>query len=338
MGAEARKYIDDLIAVMAALRTPGTGCPWDLEQSFRTIAPYTIEEAYEVADAIERGDRADLKEELGDLLLQVVYHARMAEEEGAFAFADVADAITAKMVRRHPHVFGTPQQRAAGITPGFWERIKAEERAEKARAPSPHAGTPSPRATPTSPEAPIARGEGRPRRRPGEGQGHTPSAEFVAAPHPNPLPASGERESAQRVLDGVSVGLPALTRAVKLQDKAARVGFDWPALAPVFDKLKEELSELEEAIATTGSGVGATVSDPEGLTPIEEEFGDVLFVVANVARHLKVDPEAALRSANQKFTRRFHTIERKLAADGRTPAQSTLAEMDRLWDEAKAEE
>src|SRR5512145_2750155 len=142
MTTSARRTIEDLLAVMAALRTPGTGCPWDLEQTFRTIAPYTIEEAYEVADAIERGDRADLKEELGDLLLQVVYHARMAEEEGAFAFADVADAITAKMVRRHPHVFGTPEERAAGITPSFWERIKADERAEKARAPSP-------RATPT---------------------------------------------------------------------------------------------------------------------------------------------------------------------------------------------
>jgi nucleoside triphosphate diphosphatase len=287
MGANANKSIDDLLAVMAALRTPGTGCPWDLEQSFATIAPYTIEEAYEVADAIERGDIDHLKEELGDLLLQVVYHARMAEEEGAFAFADVADAITTKMVRRHPHVFGTPEQRAAGITPGFWERIKAEER------------------------------------------------------------AGGEAESAPSVLDGIPAGLPALTRAVKLQDKAARVGFDWPSLAPVLDKLKEELGELEEAIAgvrpsgsdtVASTRVHATVSDPVDLTPIEEEFGDLMFVVANVARHLKVDPEAALRAANRKFMRRFHAIERKLAAAGRTPAQSTLAEMDRLWDEAKAEE
>jgi MazG family protein len=270
MTTPARRSIDDLLAVMAALRTPGTGCPWDLEQSFATIAPYTIEEAYEVADAIERGDLTHLREELGDLLLQVVYHARMAEEEGAFAFADVADAITSKMVRRHPHVFGTPEQRAAGITPGFWERIKAEER------------------------------------------------------------ANGETESAPSVLDGVPAGLPALTRAVKLQDKAARVRFDWPSLAPVLDKLKEELGELEEAIANAGAG-----PDRAG---IEEEFGDLLFVVANVARHLKIDPEAALRAANRKFTRRFHAIERKLAAAGRTPGQSTLAELDRLWDQAKAEE
>jgi len=318
MNAKARKSIDDLLAVMAALRTPGTGCPWDLEQSFATIAPYTIEEAYEVADAIERGDLDHLKEELGDLLLQVVYHSRMAEEQGAFAFADVVEAIAAKMVRRHPHVFGTPEQRAAGAAPGFWDRIKAEERA----------GSPSPRATPAAPETATARGEGR-----GEGQPQAPTSSSVAAPHPNPLPASGERGPAPSALDGVPVGLPALTRAVKLQGKAARVGFDWPSLAPVFDKLREELAELEEAMG----------SDPAGLTPghrarIEEEFGDLLFVVANVARHLKLDPETALRSANAKFTRRFHAIERKLSSQSRTPAQSTLAEMDRLWDEAKAEE
>jgi nucleoside triphosphate diphosphatase len=279
MTANACKSIEGLLAVMAALRTPGTGCPWDLEQSFATIAPYTIEEAYEVADAIERGDLAGLKDELGDLLLQVVYHSRMADEQGAFAFGDVAEAVTAKMVRRHPHVFGTPEERAAGAAPGFWERIKAEERAAKAGS---------------------------------------------------SLPAGGERESA---LDGVPVGLPALTRAVKLQSKAARVGFDWPSLAPVLNKIKEELAELEEALG----------SDPAGLTPghhasIEEEFGDLLFVVANVARHLKLDPETALRSANAKFTRRFHAIERKLSAQGRTPSQSSLEEMDRLWDEAKAEE
>jgi ATP diphosphatase len=303
MNANARKSLDDLLAVMAALRTPGTGCPWDLEQSFVTIAPYTIEEAYEVADAIERGDLGHLKDELGDLLLQVVYHSRMAEEQGAFAFADVVDAITAKMMRRHPHVFGTPEQRAVGAAPGFWERIKAEERA----------AAPSPRATPASPQDAPAQGEGR-----GEGRRHTPTF-------------------GESALDGVPLALPALTRAVKLQHKAARVGFDWPSLAPVLDKLKEELAELEQEIAL--------VSDPPapGLTPshqsrIEEEFGDLLFVVANVARHLKLDPEAALRSANGKFTRRFHAVEDKLAAQGRTPAQSTLSEMDRLWDEAKAEE
>ncbi len=262
------KSIADLLAVMAALRTPGSGCPWDLEQTFETIAPYTIEEAYEVADAIERGDRAGLREELGDLLLQVVYHARMAEEEGAFTFADVVEAITEKMIRRHPHVFGTEAERAAGATPGFWERIKAREK-------------------------PV--------------------------------------RSAGSVLDDVPVGLPALTRAVKLQHKAAKVGFDWPSLAPVLDKLKEELGELEREIA-------ASPAQAKAGAAIEEELGDVLFVLANVARHLKVDPEAALRSANQKFIRRFRRIEELLAEDGRTPAGSTLAEMDRLWDRAKTEE
>ena len=273
MMEDARNSIDDLLAVMAALRTPGTGCPWDLEQTFKTIAPYTIEEAYEVADAIERGDLADLKDELGDLLLQVVYHARIAEEQQTFAFGDVTDAITTKMIRRHPHVFGSEAERAAGAAPGFWERIKAAERADALQA----------------------------------GSASEPS-----------------------ILDGVPAGLPALTRALKLQNKAASVGFDWPSLGPVFDKLKEELGELEDVLVG-----GEAASD---RTKIEEEFGDLLFVVANVARHLKVDPEAALRAANQKFTRRFHAIERKLAQDGRTPAQSTLAEMDLLWDQAKAGE
>jgi ATP diphosphatase len=343
MATPAQRSIDDLLAVMAALRTPGTGCPWDLAQDFRSIAPYTIEEAYEVADAIERGDTAALKEELGDLLLQVVYHARMAEEEGAFAFDDVVEAITAKMLRRHPHVFGTPEERAAGAAPGFWERIKAEERAEKAggaRIPSTRtaraAGVPSPHA-----------GEG-------QGGGESQISDSGSPPIPNPSPQggaeserrSGRGEHAQSVLDGVPVGLPALTRAVKLQDKAARVGFDWPSLAPVLEKLKEELAELEEAIGVrpaepdtaVQTGVGATGSDPQGQTPIEEELGDLLFVVANVARHLEIDPEAALRSANHKFIGRFAAIEKKLAEVGRAPAQSTLAEMDRLWDEAKAEE
>ncbi len=276
MTSSARKAIDDLLAVMAALRTPGSGCPWDLAQTFKTIAPYTIEEAYEVADAIEKGDPAALKDELGDLLLQVVYHARMAEEEDAFAFPDVAEAITAKMIRRHPHVFGTEAERAAGAAPGFWERLKAKERAS------------------TAPRG---------------------------------------------VLGDVPAGMPALTRAVKLQDKAARVGFDWPSLAPVFDKLKEELVELEQAVTAGAADAGATeVGRAEHREEIEEEFGDLLFVVANVARHLKIDPEGALRSANQKFIRRFGRIEELLAADGRSPAQSTLAEMDRLWDQAKAEE
>ena len=273
MNDKTQKSIVDLLAVMAALRTPGSGCPWDLEQTFKTIAPYTIEEAYEVADAIERGDMADLKEELGDLLLQVVYHARIAQEQDAFAFVDVAEAITAKMIRRHPHVFGSAEERLAGAAPGFWERIKAAER--------------------------------------------------VTA-------QTGTDGDADSVLDGVPVNLPALIRAIKLQNKAAKVGFDWPSLAPVFDKLKEELRELEDVLGNDQA--------PADRGRIEEEFGDLLFVVANVARHLKLDPESALRGANQKFARRFQSVERKLAEGGRTPAQSTLAEMDLLWDKAKAAE
>jgi ATP diphosphatase len=269
----ARKTLPELLAVMAALRTPGTGCPWDLKQSFATIAPYTIEEAYEVADAIAKDDLEHLKEELGDLLFQVVYHARMAQEQDAFDFDDVVDAVTTKMIRRHPHVFGTAEERAAGAAPGFWDRAKDAERRDK-----PAAGT----------------------------------------------------------LDDVPVGLPALTRAVKLQKKAAKVGFDWPSLQPVLAKLKEELSELEAELTPQGQA-----SDPPGLTPppnpeaIEEEFGDLLFVLANVARHLKIDAEGALRGANDKFVRRFRYIEQQLAAKGRSPEQSDLAEMDALWDEAK---
>ena len=292
---EARKTIDDLVAVMAALRTPVTGCPWDLEQDFVSIAPYTIEEAYEVADAIHRGDLVDLKEELGDLLLQAVYHARMAEEKGAFDFADVVDGITRKMVRRHPHVFAEADARSSSDVDGLWARIKAQEKAEKAAA----------KARLAPPAAASA----------------TPSDH---APH------------APSLLDDIAIALPGLTRAVKLQDKAAKVGFDWPSLAPVFAKLKEEIAEFEEV---------ATPADPRGAARelsgserarIEEEFGDMLFVVANVARHLKIDPEAALRGANAKFTRRFRHIESRLAEQGRTPAQSTLEEMDRYWDEIRA--
>ncbi len=257
-----------LLGIMAALRTPGTGCPWDLAQTFATIVPYTIEEAYEVADAIDRSHTSDLKEELGDLLLQVVYHARRAEEQGAFSFADVAAAVADKMVRRHPHVFGTPEQRAAGAPKDFWENAKAEERRDRS----------------------------------------------VASPSP------------ERLLDAVPVGLPGLTRAVKLQDKAAKVGFDWPSLAPVFAKMKEELAELEDVVA---KGDRAT---------IEEEYGDLLFVLANVARHLALDPESSLRAANQKFMRRFRYIEEQLFERGSSPAQSTLSEMDTLWDEAKERE
>ncbi|MBA4131893.1 MAG: nucleoside triphosphate pyrophosphohydrolase [Hyphomicrobium sp.] len=281
-----------LIEIMAALRTPETGCPWDLEQTFQTIAPYTIEEAYEVADAISRGDLADLKDELGDLLLQVVYHSRMAEEQGAFAFADVADAVNTKMIRRHPHVFGSAEERAAGAQPDFWARIKAEERAAKAAE----------------------------RARFGSAGQQAPSAHRAA------------------VLADVPVGLPALTRAIKLQDKAARVGFDWPDLAPVFAKMKEEIGELEEVAFLSAASDSPAGSRPEAAVLIEEEMGDMLFVMANIARHLKLDPETALRKANDKFMRRFAYIERRLAEMGKTPEQSTLEEMDALWDEVRAQD
>lgn len=288
-----RKTIADLIAVMAALRTPETGCAWDLGQDFSTIAPYTLEEAYEVADAIARNDFTDLKEELGDLLLQVVYHARMAEEIGAFSFDDVADGITRKMLRRHPHVFGTPEERAAGLQKGAWDRIKALERAEKAEART---------------------------RIPGAG---IPSSQGVE----------------KSLLDDVPVALPALVRAVKLQEKAARVGFDWPNLAPVFDKMREELAELEEAaLPCDPRGPDNKAMERPELDHITEEFGDLLFVMANVARHLGIDAETALRSANEKFIRRFRHIEEQLASRGKTPTDSDLEEMDALWDEAKAHE
>lgn len=259
--------IEALLRIMARLRDPDGGCPWDLEQNFSTIAPYTIEEAFEVADAIERGDMADLREELGDLLLQVVFHAQMASEAGLFGFPDVVRAICEKMIRRHPHVFGDEEARSAGMVKGRWDEIKAEERAAKAKA---------------------------------------------------------DRQS---LLDDVPLALPALARAVKLQARAARVGFDWPSTAEVIDKLNEEMLELSEELAKGGEH-----------DRIEDELGDLLFVYANLARHLKVDPEAALRRANAKFRRRFSRIEEKLAARGSTPEQSTLEEMDALWNEAKREE
>jgi nucleoside triphosphate diphosphatase len=311
---DTRKTIDDLLAVMAALRAPGTGCPWDLAQTFKTIAPYTIEEAYEVADAIENSDMGALGEELGDLLLQVVYHARMAEEVGAFAFPDVVDGITAKMIRRHPHVFGSAAERAAGAAPGFWERIKAQEKAALSSAPSPLA-----------------------EERQWGGDAKTSNVEIP--PTSSPQQGGGTAGSIEvSILDDIPAALPALTRAVKLQNKAARVGFDWPSLAPVLDKLKEELGELEQAVDAQGSPRAETAAGSQPAPAVVEEFGDLLFVVANVARHLRVDPEAALRAANHKFTRRFRRIEVLLAADGRSPAQSSLEEMDRLWDRAKAEE
>ncbi len=268
-GVERKADMADLLALMAALRTPGTGCPWDLAQTYATIAPYTIEEAYEVADAIAREDRHALKEELGDLLFQVVFHSRMAEEEGAFDFSDVVAGICAKMTRRHPHVFGTEAEKAAAkADPNLWETVKAAEKR-----------------------------------------------------------ASDDTPQAASVLDGVPLPLPALTRAVKLQNKAAKVGFDWPNLTPVFQKLREEMGELEAEIMAGAS-----------QEKIAEELGDVLFVLANVARHLKIDPEAALRATNDKFVRRFHRIEALLRAQGRRPEESDLAEMDRLWNQAKAEE
>lgn len=270
------KDIQRLIEIMAALRDPKGGCPWDIEQNFATIAPYTIEEAYEVADAIDRGDRIDLREELGDLLLQVAYHARLAEEEGAFAFPDVVEAITTKMIRRHPHVFGSAEARSAGSAKGFWEEIKAEEKRERAE------------------------------RR---------AAAGLAA------------ESQAGLLDRVSAGLPPMARAIALQKKAATVGFDWNDPRAVLDKMREEIGEVEEELA-------AAEPSPSRL---QDEVGDLLFVVANLARHLGVDPDAALRGTNQKFARRFAHIETSLAAEGRTPAEASLEEMERLWVAAKSQ-
>jgi ATP diphosphatase len=250
-----------LLEIMRRLRDRDSGCPWDIEQSFATIAPYTVEEAHEVADAISRAAWDELPGELGDLLFQAVYHAQMADEAGLFNFDTVVAAISDKMILRHPHVFGeesrdkTAQQQTAD-----WERAKAAER------------------------------------------------------------------GSVRVLDGVALGLPGLTRAVKLQKRAARVGFDWPSTDEVLDKILEETRELTEA------------RDTLGAAEVEEEFGDLLFVMANLARHWQVDPEAALRAANAKFERRFRKIEDWLAEGGRHPSDSTLAEMDALWDRAKAED
>jgi len=263
--------LEDLLAVMARLRDPDTGCSWDVKQTFETIAPYTIEEAYEVADAIAREDTDDLKDELGDLLLQVVYHAQMASEDERFVFADVVDVITRKMIRRHPHVFEDASRREEFMTTDLWDRIKTQEKAER-----------------------------------------------------------GDHGDARSVLSDVPVGLPGLTRAVKLQKRAAKVGFDWPDLVPVLVKVDEELAELKEALAADDG----TVSKARAA----EEFGDLLFVMANVARHLGVDPEAALRGANAKFVRRFESIEAALASQGRGPKDATLEEMDALWDAAKTDE
>ncbi|MEM7643290.1 MAG: nucleoside triphosphate pyrophosphohydrolase [Pseudomonadota bacterium] len=249
-----------LLAIMDRLRDPETGCPWDIEQSYASIVPYTIEEAHEVADAIERGAWDELEGELGDLLLQVVYYARMGKEDGRFDFHSVAERVAQKMVDRHPHIWGDQSRdKSAAQQVADWEAMKARERTG-------------------------------------------------------------------RTLDSVALGLPGLTRAVKLQNRAARVGFDWPETGQVLDKLREEAAELVAA--------RETLSQDE----IADEMGDLLFVMANLARHLGVDPEAALRGANGKFVRRFEAIEDALAADGRTPADSDLAEMDTLWDAAKAAE
>lgn len=264
---EAAEAFRELARIMARLRDPDGGCPWDLEQDFSTIAPYTIEEAYEVADAIERGDMGELRDELGDLLFQVMFHSRMAEEAGAFALADVVAAINDKMIRRHPHVFGEKDVRSAHEQTVAWEVMKAAERALKA-----------------APEAPAS------------------------------------------ALDGVARALPALLRAEKLQKRAARTGFDWTETPPIFDKLEEEVDEVKEAIA--GGNADA----------IEDEIGDLLFVAANLARQLNVDPEQALRKANAKFERRFRAMEAAAAAEGVDFASLSLDAQEAFWQRVKATE
>ncbi len=263
--------IDSLLDIMVALRTPVTGCNWDLEQSFETIAPYTIEEAYEVADAIQRGDLTDLRDELGDLLLQVVFHARIAEEAGHFAFADVVEAINRKMIRRHPHVFGARRDWTPAEVKASWKRIKAEEKAERA-------------------------------------------TERLAA---------GSAPEHSGLLDEISPAMPPMARAVKLQAKAGTVGFDWNDPKAVLRKLREEIDEIDAALES-------------GEKPaIQDEIGDMMFAIANLARHLDIDPDTALAGTNAKFMRRFAFIEQALAAQGRTLVESSLDEMDALWNEAK---
>jgi nucleoside triphosphate diphosphatase len=269
---QSSRDVHRLIEIMAALRDPDHGCPWDVEQSFASIVPFTIEEAYEVADAIERGDSEDLRDELGDLLLQVVFHAQMAQEAGLFDFGGVVEAITAKLIRRHPHVFGDARELDAKAVKALWARIKADEkrlRAEERRSAGNRA------------EAPLG------------------------------------------ALGGVPLSLPALSRALKLQEKAAKVGFDWDDVRAVIAKLREEVAEVEAEI---GEGSAGKLSD---------EVGDLLFAAVNLARHLHVDPEAALRGANAKFERRFAHIEQRLAENGRGPEGADLDEMEALWLEAK---
>lgn len=265
-----RADISALVQILRDLRDPDGGCPWDREQTFASIAPYTVEEAYEVADAIQRGDIEDLKEELGDLLLQVIYHARIAEEAGAFALPDVISAIVGKMVRRHPHVYGEESRSTEGQVRA-WDAHKAAERAAKAQA----RGVP-------------------------------------------------DRAS---VLDGVPLALPALMRALKLQARAARVGFDWSEPGPILDKVAEETAELHAELTQSGDKARA-----------QDELGDLLFVIVNLARHHGLDPEAALRGTNDKFTRRFSFIEQELAKRGSSPEAASLDEMEALWVAAKAGE
>ncbi len=268
--------ITRLLEIMAALRTPGTGCPWDLEQDFASITPYTLEEAYEVVDAIERGDLADLRDELGDLLLQVVFHARMAEEQGAFAFGDVVEAITQKLIRRHPHVFGSIKDLSPEEVKSLWDSIKIQEKAERRAA--------------------------------REKMGLPPEAHEAG------------------FLGGIPTALPALTRAQKLTAKAAKVGFDWPDASQVIDKIHEELEEVKEA-SSTGR-----------RDRIEDEIGDLLFSVTNLARHYGIDPERALRRTNAKFERRFRAVEEALVKQDRSLNEASLEEMERLWVAAKTAE
>jgi ATP diphosphatase len=265
--------IQRLIEIMAALRTPDTGCGWDLAQTFEKIAPYTIEEAYEVADAIARRDMADLRDELGDLLLQVAFHARIAEERGAFDFGDVVEAITQKMIRRHPHVFGEAKDLPAEEVKALWARIKAQEKIARAA-----------KAAPAGDQA-------------GEG-----------------------------LLDDIPLALPGLIRAVKLQNKASSVGFDWNDIRLVLDKIREETDEIAAALDS---------GEPDA---VEDEIGDLLFAAANLARHAGVDPESAVRGANAKFERRFRFIEQELARQGVAPGTASLADMDALWNAAKSGE
>lgn len=282
---ESSRDVLRLVEIMVALRAPDDGCPWDIEQSFDTIVPYTLEEAYEVADAIERRDAEDLREELGDLLLQVVYHAQLAAEAGLFAFDDVVEGITKKMIRRHPHVFGDVIARGARSAKGQWERIKTEEQAEKAAR-----------------RAEVTR----------RGVSQTSVGEWAPRPSAPPL-----------LLDTVPPAFPALTLALKVQQKAAKVGFDWDAAEPIHRKIAEEFEEFDAVVAA---------DDEAGM---EEEFGDILFSLVNLGRFHGIDPEKALRGCVLKFRMRFDHIERRLGEAGRTLKDASLDEMEALWVEAK---